>query len=90
MEFIGIFKEFGLAGVVIGALFYQNWSLIKELRALNDATDKRIDEQSNRHNVEREKWLDSVNRMTDAIERLFEKPCQTSSRNRAVDRMEQK
>ena len=83
MELITVFQEFGLSGAVIGALFYQNWSLIKELRALNDATDRRIDEQANRHNLEREKWLESVNKMTDAIEKLFEKPCQTVGRFRA-------
>jgi hypothetical protein len=82
MELITAFQEFGLSGAVIGALFYQNWSLIKELRALNDATDRRIDEQATRHNAEREKWLASVNRMTDAIEKLFEKPCQTVGRFR--------
>jgi len=85
MELLNIFQQFGLSGAVIGALFYQNYALIKELRALNDATDKRIDEQATRHNVEREKWLDSVNRMTLAVEKLFEKPCQTVGRFRAGD-----
>ena len=87
MELFSIFQQFGLDGAVIGALFYQNWSLIKEFRALNEATDKRIDEQANRHNTEREKWSETINRMTDAIEKLFEKPCQTNGRFRIGEHM---
>lgn len=90
MEEITAFKDFGFPAVAFGAMWILIKSLIVELRAMNESADKRINEQSNRHNEERKHWQDSVDKMTSAIERLFEKPCQTSSRNRAVDRTEQK
>lgn len=86
MEEIGIFKEFGLSGLVIGALFYQNWSLIKELRAMNESTDRRIDEQSNRHAIERDKINLTLDKLANAFEKLYDKPCQTVNRTRTTDK----
>lgn len=86
MELIGLFKEFGLSGCVIGALFYQNIQIIRELKVMNEQADNRINEQANRHNDERKEWRNALDRFTDALNKLYEKPCQTSNRFRAADR----
>lgn len=56
LELLEIFKEFGLGGVVIGALFYQNIQIMKELRSMNESTDSRLIEQAKRHDEERKEW----------------------------------
>lgn len=85
MELITTFQEFGLSGAVIGALFYQNIQVMRELRSMNEQADKRICEQSDRHNEERKEWRLALNRLSDALDKLYDKPCQTADRRRSSD-----
>ena len=59
---ISAFTSYGLAGVVIGALFASNWLHIK-------SSDKRFYDQSERHSEERNLWRDSNDKNTAAIDR---------------------
>lgn len=66
VELIEVFKEFGLPGVVIGALFYQNIQIMRELRAMNESTDSRLMEQAKQHNEERKEWRASLDRLAES------------------------
>ena len=72
---ISEFGKYGLSGLVIFALFALILLLIKELKAMNESTDKRIDEQSNRHNAERQQWLSQLKEFAEVLRSFSSKRC---------------
>lgn len=79
---LAAFTSYGLGGVVIGALFGLTFLLIKELKLMNETTDKRIDEQSNRHNDERCQWLSQLKDFGEVLRNFSGKPCLFDKRDR--------
>lgn len=67
MELIDIFGKFGLIGVVVGALFVQNFMLLKEIRQIVADSDARIKALSETHATERMQWLEAFRRNTDLL-----------------------
>ena len=61
---IAAFTSYGLSGVVIAALFYNNNQLAKSI-------EKKITEQSERHQAEREILLKSLTDFHDDLIQLF-------------------
>lgn len=66
MDSLGIFKEFGLLGIVIGSVIFLLFLVIKWTLS----TTKEIMKQAAE---ERKAWIDAVNRVTSSIERHDEK-----------------
>jgi hypothetical protein len=81
-----IFKELGFPALAFGAMWVMSKSLIAELRTMNEASDKRINEQANRHNEERKEWRIAIDRLSETLNKLYDKPCQTNGRLRTGDR----
>jgi len=78
MEIISLFQQFGLSGIVIGALFYTNWNLVKEIKGLNDAHNLRHEQRNELHAEERDKWLDAYKENTEVLRTLAERRCPSS------------
>ncbi len=73
MDVLALFSQFGLHGLVIGALFISLWLLIREIKLLNESHEKRIDAVSENHSEERESWLKAYQDNTEVLRRIFEK-----------------
>ncbi len=80
MEELAFFKELGFPALAFGAMWLQNKSLVAEMRAMNDANDKRIIEQADRHAAERDKMNLTLDNLTNTLNKLYDKPCQLSNR----------
>ena len=61
---LNAFTSYGLSGVVIGALFYSNYVLSKSF-------DKKLTEQSERHQAERDVWLKHLNDFHDDVMQIL-------------------
>lgn len=70
MDVLKLFDTYGLAGIVIGALFVSLWLLIKEIRNLNDTNNQRIDAISENHSQERERWYQAYKENTEVLRQL--------------------
>lgn len=57
-QVIGAFGQFGLAGLVILALFYTVHKFIEKLDAINAMHNERHDKRNELHAAERREWLD--------------------------------
>ena len=75
MEIIGLFQQFGLGGIVIGALFYTNWNLVKEIKGLNEGHNARHEQRNKFHAEERDKWLEAYKENTEVLRTLAERKC---------------
>ncbi len=67
---ISAFSQFGLAGLVILALFYLVLTFINSQKQLHDSFIAQIQKQSELHANERKQWLE-VSEKTGEVIRLF-------------------
>jgi len=67
---IGAFAQFGLAGLVILALFYLIFAFLNGQKTLHDSFILQIQKQSELHANERKQWLEVSEKNTEVI-RLF-------------------
>lgn len=72
---LNAFTSYGLAGVVIGALFYSNYLLFKSFeKKLTEQSERHMlerKEQSERHANERENLLTSINSFHDDVMQIL-------------------
>lgn len=69
------FTNYGLDGVVIGALFCALYLLIRELKTMNVAHDDRIDALNSEHKAERAEWITAYKDNTEIIRQLSLRQC---------------
>lgn len=69
------FSNYGLDGVVIGALFCALYLMIRELKTMNESHDKRIDALNNEHKAERAEWIAAYKENTEIIRQLSLRQC---------------
>lgn len=67
---ISAFAQFGLAGLVILALFYLVFTFLSGIKTLNDSFVAQIQKQSELHAAERKQWLE-VSEKTSEVIRVF-------------------
>jgi hypothetical protein len=70
---ISAFAQFGLAGLVILALFYLVFAFISSQKQLHDSFVAQIQKQSEAHAKERQQWIESFEKLGDLIRALSEK-----------------
>lgn len=67
---ISAFAQFGLAGLVILALFYLIFKFLSGVKELHDSFIAQIQKQSELHASERKQWLE-VSEKTSEVIRIF-------------------
>lgn len=67
---IGAFSQFGLAGLVILALFYLVFSFINAQKQLHDSFIAQIQKQSELHANERNKWIELSEKTNEVLRAL--------------------
>jgi len=72
---IETFGQYGLSGLVIGALFYSNWLLIKEIKLLGVSHDERHERRNASHALERTEWLEAYKENTEVLRAFSQKRC---------------
>ena len=70
-----IFGQYGISGLVIAALFYSNWLLIKEIKTLSASHDERHEKRNESHAKERAEWLDAYKENTEVLRLFSAKRC---------------
>lgn len=73
MEVLSEFSQFGLVGIVIGALFIVIWFLMREIRTIIADCNKQIAEHMSAHGLERAQWLEAFRRCNDQVRDLTNK-----------------
>lgn len=68
---LSIFGQYGLAGLVIGALFISLWLLLRSINSINDAHNSRAESLAKAHAEERSEWLDAYKENTSVIHALL-------------------
>jgi hypothetical protein len=67
---ISAFAQFGLAGLVILALFYLVFTFINSQKQLHDSFVAQIQKQSESHANERKQWIETFEKVGDLIRTL--------------------
>ena len=70
-----VFGQYGISGLVIAALFYSNWLLIREIKLLSASHDERHDKRNESHAKERQEWLNAYKENTEVLRLFSSKRC---------------